>query len=115
MLDIKLIREKPELVRKGLQDRGGKTVPDLEQLIAKDTEWRNVNAQLDELRAKRNKSADEVGRIKREKGKESGVGIRRSRIAKLANLRCLFYRFAVNKPFRILTLPCTNWLLSATR
>lgn len=71
MLDIKLIREKPELVRKGLQDRGGRYLPDLEQLINKDKEWREVVIQLDELRARRNKAADEVGRLKREKGNTS--------------------------------------------
>ena len=68
MLDIKLIRDNPAAVRKGLQDRGGKYLPDLEQLITKDKEWRELLAQLDELRAKRNKSADEVGKLKREKG-----------------------------------------------
>ncbi|MCG3205684.1 MAG: Serine--tRNA ligase [Elusimicrobia bacterium] len=68
MLDIKTIREKPDLVRKGLQDRGGKYLPDLEQLIAKDKEWRDLLTQLDQLRAQRNKAADEIGRLKREKG-----------------------------------------------
>ncbi len=68
MLDIKLIRDNPELVRKGLQDRGGRYIPDLEQVIAKDKEWRELITQLDELRARRNKAADEIGRLKREKG-----------------------------------------------
>ncbi len=68
MLDIKLIRDNPDAVRKGLQNRGGKYLPDLEQLIVKDKEWRELIMQLDELRSRRNKAADEIGRLKREKG-----------------------------------------------
>src|SRR4051812_35514927 len=73
MLDIRMIRENPEAVRKGLQNRGGRYLPDLEQLITKDKEWRDILIQLDELRAKRNKAADEVGKLKREKGDPSAI------------------------------------------
>ena len=68
MIDIKLIRDSADAVRQAYVNRGGKSLPDLEQIIAKDKEWRGVLTQLDELRARRNKSADEVGRLKREKG-----------------------------------------------
>jgi seryl-tRNA synthetase len=68
MIDIKLIRDGAEAVRQAYKNRGGKSLPDLEQLIGKDQQWRGVLTQLDELRARRNKSADEVGRLKREKG-----------------------------------------------
>ncbi len=67
MIDIKLIRDGADAVRTAYANRGGKSLPDLEQVIAKDKEWRGVLTQLDELRARRNKSADEVGRLKREK------------------------------------------------
>jgi seryl-tRNA synthetase len=68
MIDIKLIRDNAGAVRDAYSNRGGKSLPDLEQLIGKDKEWRGVLTQLDELRARRNKSADEVGKLKREKG-----------------------------------------------
>jgi len=67
MLDIKLIRDNPDKVREGLKARGGRFLPDLDKVITKDQEWRAVLTQLEELRAKRNKSADEIGKLKREK------------------------------------------------
>ena len=33
MLDVKLIRTQPDAVRKGLQDRGGRYVPELEKFF----------------------------------------------------------------------------------
>ncbi len=67
MLDIKLIRENIDLVRTGLQNRGGKALPDLEKVILKDKEWRAVLTDLEELRSKRNKSSEEIGKLKRDK------------------------------------------------
>ncbi|MFN0116774.1 MAG: serine--tRNA ligase [Elusimicrobiota bacterium] len=67
MIDIKLIRENTVWVRQGLENRGGKALPDLEKVLALDKEWRELLTQLDVLRAKRNTSADEVGKLKREK------------------------------------------------
>ncbi len=73
MLDIKLLRDQPDAVRKGLQNRGGRYLPDLEKALAKDKEWRALVAELDVLRAKRNKAADEVGCLKKEKKDASGL------------------------------------------
>lgn len=67
MLDIKLIRDNPDAVKKGLSDRGGRYLPDLEKLIGLDKEWRSALVGLDELRAYRNKSADLIGAAKKEK------------------------------------------------
>jgi len=67
MLDIKFIRENPNLVRKGLIDRGGRSIPDLDKVLKSDKEWRAVLTELDQLRSRRNKAADEIGRLKREK------------------------------------------------
>lgn len=67
MLDIKLIREKPDLVRQGLQNRGGRYLPDLEKAIQKDLEWRAVLTDLENLRGQRNKISEEVGKLKKEK------------------------------------------------
>jgi seryl-tRNA synthetase len=67
MLDIKLIRENPDAVKKGLTDRGGKNLPDFEIVLAKDKEWRALVTELEGLRAKRNASADQIGALKKEK------------------------------------------------
>ncbi len=67
MLEIKYLRENPNLVRKALTDRGGRSIPDFERILQKDKDWRSVLTELDQLRARRNKAADEIGRLKREK------------------------------------------------
>jgi seryl-tRNA synthetase len=67
MLDLKLIRENPDVVRNAFKNRGGRYLPDLEKIIEQDKEWRELLGSLDLLRARRNKSADEIGKLKREK------------------------------------------------
>ena len=42
MIDIRLIRDNPERVRKGLKDRGGKTITEFEKVLEKDKEWRAI-------------------------------------------------------------------------
>lgn len=42
-------------------------MPDLEKVLQKDKEWRAVLTELEDLRAKRNKSSEEIGKLKREK------------------------------------------------
>lgn len=73
MLDMKLIRTQPETVRQGLQNRGGRYLPALEQVLALDAEWRNVNNEAETLRAKRNQAADAIGKLKHEKKDASGI------------------------------------------
>jgi len=74
MLDVKLLRSQPDVVRKALADRGGRSLPVLEEALKTDADWRTVNAEAETLRAQRNKTADEVGKLKREK-KDAGVPI----------------------------------------
>lgn len=73
MLDIKLIRDHPELAKAGLEKRGGSYLPDLEKVINKDKKWRTLLTTLEEIRARRNKAADEIGRLKKEKKDASKI------------------------------------------
>ncbi|MEM4703758.1 MAG: serine--tRNA ligase [Candidatus Bathyarchaeia archaeon] len=69
MLDIKLIREKPEVVRANLQKRGDPSILQmLEDLIACDAEWRRELAKLSELRHKRKQVTTEIARLKKTGG-----------------------------------------------
>jgi seryl-tRNA synthetase len=55
VLDIKIIREHPELVRDSIAKRNlDPARVDLDALIARDGEWREAQGRLDELRARRN-------------------------------------------------------------
>ncbi|MFA6315803.1 MAG: serine--tRNA ligase, partial [Elusimicrobiota bacterium] len=61
MLDPKIIRQDPEAAAKGIKSRGGRYLPALEDLIAKDAEHRRVLAQVEELRGLRNARSKKIG------------------------------------------------------
>jgi seryl-tRNA synthetase len=68
MLDIKLIREKPELVKENIKRRQNKEKLKLfDELIEADRKWRKVIADLNELQARRNKLSQEINKCKKEK------------------------------------------------
>lgn len=60
MIDIKVIRESPELVHKALEHRG--ITFDLDFLVELDTQHRNLLRQLEELRAKHNQMSKQIGK-----------------------------------------------------
>jgi len=67
MLDMKLIREQPELVKKNLEKRKKPIYIDmLNDLIKKDKQWRVLKAEEDELRQKRNQLTNSIKTLKKE-------------------------------------------------
>jgi seryl-tRNA synthetase len=76
MLDIKLIREKPGMVRKNLRKRGEKDVLEwLDELIKSDGRWRTSLRKIESLRHRRNQATQEIASLKRQ-GKSTGKLIR---------------------------------------
>ncbi len=68
MLDIKLIREHPETVRKDLEKRGEpEKIEMLNNLIEYDIEWRSLLTEANELRRKLNQITAEVASLKKQK------------------------------------------------
>ncbi|MDW7674454.1 MAG: serine--tRNA ligase [Bacillota bacterium] len=63
MLDIKLIRSNPELVKKGLAKRG--TVVALDEFLALDEKWRKSLVEVEELKKKRNEVSEVIGQKKK--------------------------------------------------
>ena len=71
MLDIKLIRENPELVKANLAKRGNPEVLQmLKELITVDKEWRLNNTKLNEMRHDRKLVTIEIAKLKKA-GKEA--------------------------------------------
>ncbi len=68
MLDIRLIREQPDLVEKALKDRGY-DFP-LDKLIELDKKRRSYLVEVEELKAKRNRETEAVAKAKKE-GKDT--------------------------------------------
>lgn len=69
MLDLRFVRENSDRVKKALAERGQEF--DIDRLLSRDLERRGLLSKVEELRYRRNKVSDEVGRLKRE-GKEAG-------------------------------------------
>ena len=67
MLDIKFIRENPDLIRQAAQKK--RLDFDVDKLIVTDEERRKVLAEAEELRAKQNRASDKVAILENEESK----------------------------------------------
>jgi seryl-tRNA synthetase len=63
MLDIRLLRENPEAVERGLRDRGGAEL--VREVVARDAERRRLIAEVEALKAERNRASEAIGQAKR--------------------------------------------------
>jgi seryl-tRNA synthetase len=70
MLDIRLIREKPDFVRERLATRGGGDETKIDDVLRVDAERRKVETQLQRSQADRNRLSKEIG-VKRSRNKPS--------------------------------------------
>jgi len=79
MLDIKILRENPELVRENIkkkfQDEKLKLV---DEIVKKDLEWRKLKAEADSLRAERNKISAEINQAKKA-GKDAAALLKKAK------------------------------------
>lgn len=64
MLDIRMIRERPDEVRAALARRGGGVEQIVDEILRLDERRRAVVSEADNLRAERNRVSKEISRIK---------------------------------------------------
>lgn len=64
MIDIKLLRENPEIIKENQKKRGMNT-SEIDKFIEFDTKWRELKYDVDILRSKRNKISEEINLIKK--------------------------------------------------
>ena len=77
MIDIKLIRTNPDLVRENIKKKfQDKKLPLVDEVITLDEKIRVLKAESDELRAKRNKASQAIGQLMREKKVEEANKIK---------------------------------------
>ena len=69
MLDIKLIRENPKVVRES-QKKRGMPEKDVDSVLELDEKWRKIKFQVDNLKGKRNKISLEINQAKKEKNEK---------------------------------------------
>ena len=65
MIDIKLIREHPEIVKESNKKRGYST-EEVDNLLKLDKEWRDLKEEVDKLRSRRNKISEEINLAKKQ-------------------------------------------------
>jgi seryl-tRNA synthetase len=83
MLDPKLVRENPDLIRKDLEKRNDSAKLELlERVVAQDAEWRKLTEEVNSLRHERNDIAKKVAETKKAKGDASALLARASEIPK---------------------------------
>src|SRR6202011_4959889 len=61
MLDIRLIREKPDFVRERIATRGGEDAAKVDELFKVDAERRKAETELQQLQSERNRLSKEIG------------------------------------------------------
>jgi len=67
MLDIRLLREKPDFVRERLANRGGDLSSQVDAILAQDTERRRLETELQKRNADRNRLSKEIGQLRAKK------------------------------------------------
>ena len=78
MLDIQLFREHPEIILKNLEKRkDSEKLEQVNEIIKLDSEWRKRKADLDSLRAERNKVSMEINQLKKA-GKDASKQIKKA-------------------------------------
>jgi len=74
MLDIKLIRDDPELVRRNLERRhDSEKLKMLDALIEDDARWREQVTEVNRLRRRRNEISSEIAKVMKENGDASSL------------------------------------------
>jgi len=72
MLDIKFVRENPDIVKDSLKRRGDlEKIPWVDQLLENDRAWRSLQTEANGLRGKRNKLTEEIAKLRRQGGDTS--------------------------------------------
>jgi len=94
MLDIKLIREKPEYVKERLSSRRLEDLDKIDQILALDEERRKLISEVERLKSERNKAAKEIGALiaqkkmqeaEQKKAESKGLGNKIAEIDKQVN------------------------------
>ena len=77
MIDIKFLRENPEIVKENIKKKfQDKKLPLVDEVIELDKEKREIQQKADELRANRNKISKEIGALMAQGKKEKGMALK---------------------------------------
>ena len=95
MLDIKFVRENPEIVKENIQKKFQEhKLPLVDEVIQLDEERRAVMVKADELRANRNKISKQIGALMAQGKREEGMALKEQVTAQAKELESLSAREA---------------------
>ena len=87
MLDIKFVRENPELVKQNIKNKfQDSKLPLVDEVIALDAENRTTQKEADDLRASRNKLSKQIGALMGQGKKEEAEEVKKQVSANSARL-----------------------------
>ncbi|HCT52895.1 MAG TPA: serine--tRNA ligase, partial [Balneola sp.] len=75
MLDINFIKENKEKVKQGMLNKGEKTNSLVDEVIAKDEQWRELVQKVDAIRTESNAKAKQIGALMGQGKKEEAQSI----------------------------------------
>jgi seryl-tRNA synthetase len=76
MIDIKLIRDNPELVKENIRKKfQDERLPLVDKILKLDEEWRKLKYEGDRLRAERNKISEDINKAKKSKNEKLAVSL----------------------------------------
>jgi seryl-tRNA synthetase len=68
MLDIKFVRENPDIVKQNLTRRGDEAKAAwVDELLDNDSKWRSIQSEANNLRGKRNKITEQIAQLRKKK------------------------------------------------
>jgi seryl-tRNA synthetase len=106
MLDITRIREHPEAVKAALSTRGGEPA-EIDRVLEVDERWRGSLAQLEELRAERNRVSKEIGRMKDPAERQTRIAAMRAVNERIAELEAQVRQAETERQDLLLVIPNT--------
>ena len=79
MLDIKFVRENPEIVKQNIRNKfQDKKLPLVDEVLELDKRNREIKQEVEALRAERNKLSKEIGGLMKQGKKEEAEEVKRS-------------------------------------
>ena len=93
MLDIKFVRENPELVKENIRKKfQDEKIPLVDEVIALEAEKRETQTKADELRANRNKISKEIGNLMAQGKKDESMALKEKVTSQADELEALSKR-----------------------
>ncbi|MCF0117464.1 MAG: serine--tRNA ligase, partial [Bacilli bacterium] len=86
MLDIKFVRENPEIVKENIKKKfQDAKLPLVDEVIAIDAEVRSLKQKISDLRAERNSTSNQIGGLMREGKKDEAMAMK-SRVVEINDM-----------------------------